>query len=79
LNIFNGRRREELEERDGPTRVSTEKSLHGSRVSWIFGSRKLKDNLDNWLAALKRKVEAGKWAPDRPHPMDDSPNLGISS
>jgi hypothetical protein len=47
-----------LEERDGITILSTEESLHGAMVTWIFGQRKLNDNLKVWLLLLKNRAEA---------------------
>jgi hypothetical protein len=46
-----------LSERNGLTIVSSEESLDGTMVTWIFGQNKLNDNLKNWLFALKRKAE----------------------
>ncbi len=46
-----------LIEKEGQTLVLTEESLNGAMVTWIFGQRKLNDNLKNWLAFLKQRVE----------------------
>jgi hypothetical protein len=45
-------------EKEGLTVVITEESLQGAMVTWIFGQKKLNDNLKNWLIMLKKQVES---------------------
>ena len=39
------------------TKISTEESLKGGALSWLFGRKKLKSSLTNWLISLKAKSE----------------------
>lgn len=46
-----------LIEKDGLTIISTEESLDGKMVTWIFGKKKLDKSLEKWLISLKKRVE----------------------